>query len=462
MPGPFTALAERILRNKAPSAETNSILGLLGGLAGGKLGGEAALHVGKRVEPNVAEILNAYHVPKHQHVDALNHMQGHEGLHGVASLAELRNGLAAENSADKRVAQEVATDALVQSEINKRLLGAQAGHEGKKHTIGNIIGGTLGAAAPAVIRDTMHQVRINRLSKKLALGTGVAATGAAGGFALYKQKQAELEKEAMSLNPFRAIGEGMASWKAARQAAGVAKGFVPAAGDAMKAVEGMPGVMEGTLAHGNAIRAGEKAFKGQGMLGGGMQRPAQEMLHQGEVSYAHPGAVIPQGARLGSVGSFTRQGGIKPGAQVREMKQQGIVPNTAVDPRAVNPTIQGPMQSPHINAQGIAQPLPGAVSHTTAAGESSLYNPKLSPGQNENASKMFNQFKNIVPPNIAEHIKGNWAEYTGLFASLLGVYGEKAAAQMAMKRMAEKAVPWAAGGLAAGAGLGMLSNHNHN
>ena len=462
MPGPFKAIAAQILKNKAPSQNELAIAGMLGGVAGSKAGNRLGAYIGdKRMPKELSEGLAAAAEDV-----ALNKRiyPGEDNVYQQIMELAGKQGTV-KNKLDRLLIYQSQRDSA------EALKGQLGKHMGKYTGKGSFIGGVAGGIGIPMAMSSAHNIKVNALAKKLARGTAAAGAAGLGGYALYKrrkEKTSSIEKEAGAIGyGLKAIGAHLnpanvaRSIKAGRQAAAVEAGTTLV--NPLRTVPGLVDdvgkpVYEGTVGARMAELRGSEAASKQGLFFKRQPQVDAGMYYHdaGASQYlpVQPGQAFQPNIpmyRPGENGTFvekfrttapTRLPKTLPTPPSAPPVAQGPIPTTTQAPVAVQPVQPTPPQGAVPNATGIANDAAEAAA------------------KDEGGLKKWLDSIAASNPKANEIIKEWGPSILATAGPLVALYGEKAAMQMALRQTMEKAVPYAAGGLAVGAGFGMLSNNN--
>jgi hypothetical protein len=462
----FTALATRILKKKAPSSNRLAVAGALGGLLGSEAGGALGSRAGARRVPTELG----------------------EKLKNVATRdKELLSAFPGEGSTYEKI--QAATDpledkldftltALTSAEEKALRTGQLAKHLGKYQKGGSIAGGLIGGLAAPSALNALHQARVQRLAKKLAVGTaGVGATGGLAGLLAYRHKQKQagaitrgLKAIGARLNPFNVAGSVRAGAANKAIAAGTQLMNPPTAITGLSKAAPMAGAADDVARQSGQIYEGSVGSRLADIDGTELTSPQGIFNKRAPVvntgsHYFDAGAnsyfpVQPRQPfrpnqplyKAGPDGTFNEYMRID-----RPVRLPNSIPTA---PRGVAPTAP---PVPLASAPAPATPLPpsaatppaGAVAGATGlagdAAEAAAQGGSLKPWLDSIAG---------ANPQAAKFISEWGPTITATAAPLVALWGEKQAVRVALQKTMEQAVPYAAGGLAVGAGFGMLSNRN--
>lgn len=408
MAGPFEALAAKLLEKKAPNHVTTALLSAVAGAAGGHAGSELAARIGKRVAPDVdASLHNNFGMTTaKEQLQALGEMQ--EAL----SLKEWQKS-------EQNMRTESVLPELVNAEKARRHLDSQAQHEGTKRAVGGAVGGTLGMLAVPEIRNALHAKRVKALANKLAVGTGIAGAAGAGGVAAYKHKQAGALGSV--LKGIKSVFTHSATEAATHVVAPAAEKAVAREAPSLMRAGGLPKPVE------------VPSLMQSGGLPG--STPAPVTMHS-----APPPVAPPPVAELP-----------KPPAAFNEKAPPSAPPPPVAQPAAPAPPVQ---EAPKVE-QVAGAPYKSMEFSASVSDE-------LRPASEQLEKHIGPLFQSMgFGSETMAFARKNWPAIVAIAAPLIGHFGEQVALKRAIMQATEKAVPYAAGGLAAGAGLAVMGNGNH-
>lgn len=493
---PFTTIAKKI--HGQPSFESLSSGATLGAMAGSFLGNKLQNHAARKA---FAKKFGG----KSTSVEELRELSKKQWGDANPITGAYMEALRAKNPEDKMDAIE-----SLMSEMHLREAEGQLGRllentrdsKGYISRSGMLLGGAIGAAAPMAARS----LAVKRLAKKLRAGTAIAgAGGGVGALALYKRNK---EKKASWFGP---AVRTLSSWrpstwlnnlKASRQLAG------KAVTNPLAEVATGSGILEGTSAHRRLTTTSNAVTKERGWFPWtkqeGFAAPTSEVgvaNAAGETQWSalSPNQVLPTHLNNAPVQmrSFNASTGqYMPPVDLRRPiqipanytarpAQATVIPSVqqrqaaaaAAPPPVAPPAATPPAPAPPVGkvrrtkkgAQPVVPPTaqpaaPQSAPPTQPPAPAVPTSPADLAAKAANTAEDASWVKKItdsLPDGPAKDFAvKHGATIAMIMAPLVAHMGERAAFNVAMKQTMEKAAPWAAGGLAAGAGFGMLSNRS--
>lgn len=483
----FDFIAKKLLAGKAPSTKDVAAKALLGASVGKMVGSK----VQNRAAAKAFALEHGVDAKRVKNLRAaMNKRVGDDNP--ISAAYSSFSGATNPDEAVGAIRQLMEEMTLRELEMDMSSNMQRALHSKRKYVVG---GTALGALTGGVAPLIRHNMRVKQLSKRLRSGAaaGTAIAGASGGaLALYKKNK---EKKASFGGWLSRMGTRLTnlnrlptSFNAARQAGGtvlakpiaqVADGagvYAGSLGEAVGETSGLRGMQNSGLFGQRAPLLGETTRVRVGTTGDFQPlRPNQwltpnvngapmqlQQFNPVTGAYMEP---INVARPMKVPGHYTAQ----EAAQARIPSAQQAAANAAARPAAAAPTpgaatTTGAVAPATAGATTAAQP----AAQTASSAVTSAQAPAVPPSPADLAAKAANtaedsswvkKITDSLPDGPAKDFAvKHGATIAMIMAPLVAHMGERAAFNVAMKQTMEKAAPWAAGGLAAGAGFGMLSN----